>query len=275
MENELNVRENKRGAFTLIEILIVMVLMAFLMSITMKLFSDTNKAKKILLMQDEMTKIAEGFAKYKADLGVSPYDIEALVVSTALCNSKHRDLSSVWEGPYYNGNIQLFDGATADGAGTVHDGSAATAIGSCSADGSQAGGWEDTVTVNGAVATITTIAGDIASGAFIDIMQGDTGGLNTSADTILIQLGKRRITDATNGISRCFVGVRAESSNDDYRGWIRAAASKMSGVPSIDLDTTGNIKSKAQYVQDVYPAAAGTTGTLFVPVGKVSCSKVS
>lgn len=98
---EMRRKKNKRKAFTLVELLVVIIILALLAGIfAPKFFSQIGKAKRDLA-RPKMTPIESAIETYTLNTGQYPDSLENLLT----CPSGFED---VWAGPYLKAS-QLYD----------------------------------------------------------------------------------------------------------------------------------------------------------------------
>lgn len=268
----------QRSAFTLMEILIVMILIGFLISITTVMFGDSDKAKKVLAMQNEMRNINSAIGQYKNTMGATPLDLSAVIFGGP-CNSKNTDMTPVWNDSFYAPNQQL-SGITAVAAGT-------DATGACSSFYGVGGDFADTADLSTGIFTESTAATstDISGGGtenYVDLFVEDdsdpTDLVEGGGNTIVIGIGKRQVIKSGNR-KVCYVGPMATTSVPEYIDYLRDAAAKMMNIAKIDLANDGSndqimVDGKVHYIEKQNnKQGEANSATLFVPSSKISCAK--
>src|SRR5262249_21275428 len=89
-------RRNSRRAFTLIELLLVLVILAVLASVVIPRIAGSSTTAKIKATVAELSNLASALDRFEVDNGRFPTDSEQL---DALVN-RPQDLQSTWKGPY-------------------------------------------------------------------------------------------------------------------------------------------------------------------------------
>jgi general secretion pathway protein G len=98
--------QTARRAFTLVELLIVIVVMAVLAMVVIPKFTDQGKRSKESALRANLAMLRSAVASFQADTGVYPTALADLVASTAPANGKDSGGTTTaitatdWHGPY-------------------------------------------------------------------------------------------------------------------------------------------------------------------------------
>lgn len=110
------IKTNYKKAFTLIEIVVVMVLLGFLMSITMGIFNSVDSVKERSLVETGINDVAKAVNEYIKDTKRRPLDIAALINEDSIGCNDVGDSDIAWNGPYLsNESLRLNRVAYGDG----------------------------------------------------------------------------------------------------------------------------------------------------------------
>ena len=100
-----------RQAFSLIELMIVIVIMAVLAAIIIPKFQDQSRRSKEASLKSDLSQVRTAIATFQADSGFYPLTLSALAATSAPSNGY--DTSAVsqtiaaanWHGPYITGTV--------------------------------------------------------------------------------------------------------------------------------------------------------------------------
>lgn len=93
-------------AFTLVELLIVIIIVAVLASIAIPKFADSSKRSKEAALKADLKLYREAVERFKADTGVNPASLSDLAATSAPTSGLDSSgtskaiLASSWSGPY-------------------------------------------------------------------------------------------------------------------------------------------------------------------------------
>ena len=98
--------EGKRGGFTLVELLVVIVVLAVLAAIVLPKFTDSSKRSKEAALKSDLKLVRNAISLFKTDTDLYPLTLADLAATTAPAQGSNgtADVSltaSSWHGPYY------------------------------------------------------------------------------------------------------------------------------------------------------------------------------
>ena len=89
-----------RAAFTILELLLVLVILAVLASIVASRFVGQSQSAKVKAAQTQMTNFNLALNRFEIDMGRFPSTTEGLRVLV----EKPNDAGKIWQGPYLDGD---------------------------------------------------------------------------------------------------------------------------------------------------------------------------
>lgn len=108
----------KRGAFTLVELLIVIIIIAVLAAIAIPKFANSSQRSKESALRAELSLMRNAVELFKNDCGSYPGALDDLAATSAPANGKDSSgnnkaiLAADWKGPYLNKvNVDPVSGA--------------------------------------------------------------------------------------------------------------------------------------------------------------------
>ena len=109
---------NRQNAFTLVELLIVIIIIAVLAAIAIPKFSNSTTRSKESALRSNLKLVRNAVELFRADTGVFPAQISDLAATTAPANGLDSAAASTaisssdWRGPYLQTVPKDFNGST-------------------------------------------------------------------------------------------------------------------------------------------------------------------
>ncbi len=109
---------NRRNAFTLVELLIVIIIIAVLAAIAIPKFSNSTTRSKESALRSNLKLVRNAIELYRADTGVFPATLGDLAATAAPANGLDSGATSTainssdWRGPYLQALPKDFNGST-------------------------------------------------------------------------------------------------------------------------------------------------------------------
>ena len=253
-------KQTMKKGFTLIEILIVMVLIAFLMSMLMVMMGNSDLAKKKLSVVDEMNKLNKAMGLYQSTYGAIPFSLTSLIGSTtSTCNSKSKKVTSAET--FYTPTAPLeSEDDTNCGISKVSADDAALLPEETISTGAD-NGKKIVIGTHDSTTNVINLYKDEGAGAL--------------DDSILIGLGTAKVTGlaADGSKETCYVGVWAGTTDPDKANIVKEVYAKLANKSILDVDG-GQVSGKAFFYADQYDSTI-SKDFIFVPQKKVSCTQYS